>query len=185
MHPQLEAVADELAAAQARLGRLADAMAEDWWPRRPDPARWSAAECLAHLNLASRAYLPLLEAGLDQAAALGGSAPRRYRRDPTGWVLWRMAGPPVRVRVRTTAPFVPSGDDRPADLLEAFDELQAAQLAAVARADGLPLGRVKITSPFDPRLRYNLYSCLTILPRHQQRHLWQAEQVLERLRGAG
>ena len=41
---------------------------------------------------------------------------------------------------------------------------------------------VKITSPFNPRLRYNLYACLTILPPHQERHIWQAEQVLERLR---
>jgi hypothetical protein len=26
-------------------------------------------------------------------------------------------------------------------------------------------------------VRYNLYSCFTILPRHQHRHLWQAERV--------
>jgi hypothetical protein len=57
-------------------------------------------------------------------------------------------------------------------------------MACVEAADGLPLGSVRITSPFDPRLRYNLYSCLTILPRHQHRHLWQAEQALERLRRA-
>ena len=41
---------------------------------------------------------------------------------------------------------------------------------------------MKITSPFNPRIRYNLYACLTILPPHQERHIWQAEQVLERLR---
>jgi hypothetical protein len=55
---------------------------------------------------------------------------------------------------------------------------------SVEEADGLALGRIRITSPFDSRLRYNLFSCLTILPRHQQRHIWQAEQVLERLRRA-
>lgn len=184
MHPQLREVADEFAAAQARLHRLADSLPEDWWPKRPEPGRWSVAECVAHLNLASRAYLPLLHQALERAAALDGTTPRRFRRDPTGWLLWRMAGPPVRYRVRTTAPFVPSGDARPADLVAAFDELQAQQIACVARADGLPLGRVRITSPFDRRLRYNLYSCLTILPRHQHRHLWQGERVLEQLRGA-
>ena len=44
-------------------------------------------------------------------------------------------------------------------------------------ADGLPLGKVKVASPFDPRARYNLYSCFVILPRHQVRHLEQAEEV--------
>jgi hypothetical protein len=43
--------------------------------------------------------------------------------------------------------------------------------------DGLPVDRIKITSPFDARLKYNLYAALTILPRHQHRHLWQAERV--------
>jgi hypothetical protein len=184
MHPQLQQVVDEFAAAQGRLHGLADSMAEDWWPRRPEPTRWSVRECVAHLNLASRAYLPLLRRGLEQAAALGEPPPRRFHRDPTGWLLWRMAGPPVRLRVRTTAPFVPGVTDRPSDLVAAFDDLQAEQMACVEAADGLPLGSVRITSPFDPRLRYNLYSCLTILPRHQHRHLWQAEQALERLRRA-
>jgi hypothetical protein len=33
-------------------------------------------------------------------------------------------------------------------------------------------------------VRYSLFSCFTILPRRQQRHIWQAERVLEGLRGA-
>ena len=65
MHPQLREVADEFAAAQARLHRLADSLPEDWWPKRPDPTRWSVAQCVAHVNLASRAYLPLLHRGLE------------------------------------------------------------------------------------------------------------------------
>jgi len=44
-------------------------------------------------------------------------------------------------------------------------------------ADGLPLSHVRISSPFNPRLRYDLYACFTILPRHPHRHLWQAEPV--------
>jgi len=36
---------------------------------------------------------------------------------------------------------------------------------------------VRVTSPFNARVRYNLYACFTILPRHQHRHLWQAERV--------
>jgi hypothetical protein len=118
---------------------------------------------------------------LDEAAAIGGAPPARFRRDPTGWLLWRTAGPPVRFRVRTTAPFVPTGSEPLPRLLATFDRLQAEQLECVALGDGRPIGQVKVTSPFDSRLRYNLYACLTVLPRHQERHLWQARQALERL----
>ena len=54
------------------------------------------------------------------------------------------------------------------------------ELLALAReADGLPIDRVKIASPFNTRLRYNVFSAFSILPRHQHRHLWQAEQHLK------
>jgi hypothetical protein len=86
--------------------------------------------------------------------------------------------------VQTTARFIPQALESEAGLVEGFHRLQREQVEAVGQADGLPLGRVRVTSPFDPRIRYNLYSCLTILPPHQHRHLWQAERVLEQLRGA-
>jgi hypothetical protein len=184
VHPQLEAVVRELVAAEDRLRRLAAAVPGSWWTRRADPARWSMAECVAHLNLTAKAFLPLIDAAIAEARAIGGAPPARFRRDPVGWLLWRTAGPPVRHRVRTAAAFIPEALTSEAGLLETFAAYQAEQIEAVRRADGLPLHKVRITSPFNARLRYSLFSCLTVLPPHQHRHLWQAEQVLEQLRRA-
>ena len=180
MNSQLAAVVEEFGSARSRLHRLAAAVPAARWGERADPARWSVAECVAHLNLTSRAYLPLLHDAIDRARTLGATtpAPARHRRDPVGWLLWRTSGPVKRVgRVRTTAPFVPSGDLPRDEVLTEFERLQDEQVAAVRAADGLPLGRVRVVSPFDARVRYNLYACLTILPRHQHRHLFQAERV--------
>jgi DinB superfamily len=182
---QLQAIVDSFGAAQRHLHQIADDLPESLWSRRPDPAKWSVAECVAHLNLTARAYLPLIRAALARGVALGEPAPVRYRRDPVGWLLWRMARPPVRHRVPTTAPFVPSGDLPRTEVLAEFDRLQEEQVAAVHASQELPIGRLWIRSPFDPRLRYNLYAALTILPVHQERHLWQAEQVLAVIRPAG
>jgi hypothetical protein len=184
---QLAAVVAEFEAAQHRLHRVTATVPEARWAVRADPERWSVAECVAHLNLTSRAYLPLLREALERARALGarssGAAPMRYRRDPIGWLLWRTAGPPVRFgRLRTAAPFVPKGDLPREEVIAEFDRLQAEQVACVREADGLPLDRVRITSPFNARLHYNLFACLTILPRHQHRHLWQAERVWDTAR---
>lgn len=184
MNPRLQTVADELAAAESRLRRLVAEAPAEWWPRRPDPDRWSMAECVAHLNLTGRAYLPLLRSALAEGHRLGRSSSAQYRRDPIGWFLWWMMRPPVRQRVKTTAPFVPTAGQPIGELVGDFSRLQADQVGCVREADGLPLGRLRIVSPFDSRIRYNLYSCLTILPAHQHRHLWQAEQVLEQLRNA-
>jgi hypothetical protein len=170
-------VKDEFNAAEARLHRLVQAVPEAAWSRRPDPARWSIAECVAHLNLTSKAYLPLLQAALARGREAASEWRGRYRRDPVGWIMWRMAGPPVRHRVKTVAAFVPAAPQSVTELISEFDRLQNEQLSCVSAADGLSLGSLWIRSPFDQRIRYNVFSCLTILPRHQERHLWQAEQV--------
>ena len=185
MHPQLAAIVAAFEAAQARLHRLADATPEDRWAARADRARWSVAECVAHLNLTGRAYLPLIRSALDEARALNAAsgARVRYRRDVVGWLIGRMAGPLPRVgglrvgRVRTTPAFVPGGELPRDAVLAEFDALQREQIALTRAGDGLPLDRVRVTSPFDARVRYGLYACLTILPAHQERHLEQAERV--------
>lgn len=180
MHPQLDTLATEYLDALDRLHALVAAVPADRWPERRDPDRWSVSECVAHLNLTSQAYLPLIHDALAEARATGAAAPARYRRDPAGWLLWATMGPPVRIRTRTIAAFVPEGRQRPDQLVAEFERLQDAQVAALREASGLPLGRVRITSPFNPRLTYNLYSCFGILARHQHRHLWQADRVWPR-----
>jgi hypothetical protein len=37
-------------------------------------------------------------------------------------------------------------------------------------------------SPFDSRVRYNLFSAFRIIAAHQRRHLWQAEQAIGSLK---
>jgi hypothetical protein len=71
---------------------------------------------------------------------------------------------------------VPSGDRDPDELVAEFERWHAQQLALVREADGLPIQAVKVTSPVDARVRYNVFSALCILARHEHRHLWQAEQ---------
>jgi hypothetical protein len=184
MPSQIAAVVAEFDTATERLLRLTASIPDDAWRERPRSGGWSVAECVAHLNLTSRGYLPLLEDALVRARSAGNHRPsRRYRRDVTGWLLWRTMGPPVRFgKVNTTPSFVPSGDLPKETLVAEFEALQAAQVQAARAADGLPLGRVRIVSPFSARVRYNLYSCLSILPRHQHRHLWQAEEAWKSIR---
>jgi hypothetical protein len=162
MHAQLAAVVADFERARTRLHALAAALPPDRWARRADPDRWSVAECVAHLNVTSRAYVPLVRAALDEARSLGGPAPARYRRDPVGWLIGHAAGPLRRVggrvigRARTPAAFVPHGELPRDAVLREFDALQDEQVALTRAAEGLPLGRVRVASPFDARVRYNL-----------------------------
>lgn len=177
MHPQLQAVADEFAAARERLHRLAATVPAEGWARRPSAQAWSPAECVAHLNLTSLAYIPQLRDGLGQARALGGAAPARYRRGLMGWLLTRMMRPGTGMKVKTTAAFVPTAAAPMAEIVAEFDRLQDEQVALVREADGLPIDRVRLASPFNDRVKYTMYAALTILANHQHRHLLQGERA--------
>lgn len=184
MHAQLQAILDDFLAAGARLGRLAAEVPDEAWGIRPAPASWSVSECVQHLSLTTAAYAAAAEQALDAARALGGPAPARYRRDLAGWLLWKLVAPVPTRRMPTTAPFVPVNAATKDAVLAEFSHWQAAERSWVDRSDGLPIHRVKVASPFNPRLRYSFYAALTILPRHEHRHLCQAELAWHTLRAA-
>lgn len=176
MYLQLAAIVADLRAADRRLHALRERLPPDAWSRRPAAGRWSPAECIAHLNLTSEAFLPLLRGGLEEARQRGRTA-ARYRRDVVGWLIWRAVTPTRRFRTKTPAPFVPGGDQPVDAIVTDFDRLQQQVIACVRDAEGLPIDRVKIVSPFDARVRYNVYAAMTIIPRHEHRHLLQAEEA--------
>ena len=93
--------------------------------------------------------------------------------------------PPSRFRIKTTAPFVPAAIESREKVLDTFDALQDALRGCVRETHGLDLGRLRLASPFNSRLRYNLYSCLRLIPAHQRQHLVQAENVVAALRAGG
>jgi len=174
---QLTAVIEDLASAQARLRTLHAALPCHAWSRRPTPDRWSPAECVAHLNLTSETLLPLLRAGLQQARDRRGPAASRYRRDPVGWLIWKLVSPSGRLKTSTVPAFVPRGPQPADSLMSEFERLQGEVVSCAREAAGLPIDRVKLVSPFDARVKYNLYAALTLVPRHQHRHLLQAERA--------
>ena len=161
-----------LRAATSHARELA-ALGDATFTRRPSGDGWSAAECLAHLNLTTEAFLPRLRAAMD--AAPPGVAPGgRPRRDPVGWLLETMMGV-AWMRTRTKPAFVPLPPPPAARVLAEFERLQEELIRCLARAESLPLGSLRIESPFADGVRYNLYSCFRILLAHQVRHLRQAD----------
>jgi hypothetical protein len=183
--PQLAALAEELRGAVRRARRLAAGVEEDTWRARPGAGSWSAAECLEHLAITARDFLPHLDAALAPWEETARRPGRRHRSDPVGWLLARLLEPPARWRSRTTSPFEPLETRGRQEALDAFDALQEELVVRLERAEGLPLGRIRIRSPFDPRVRYNLYACFRILAAHQRRHLWQAQRAVAAVAAAG
>jgi hypothetical protein len=185
MQEQLGSLIDSLNSAQSRLRAFTDRLSDSAWNRRPAPEKWSAAECVEHLNLTSRAFVPLLRDAVAEARLSRQSPKEHYRRDPLGWFMSKMMGPMRHVgkfkvmRVKTLPPFVPKSNRSRTETLSEFVTLNAELVSLLRSADGLPIDEVKIVSPFGGRMKYNAYSAFSILARHEHRHLVQAEEAAD------
>jgi hypothetical protein len=180
MQPQLQSIVASLESQRAHLHDLAAQVPAERWSKRADPNRWSVGECVVHLNLTSQAYLPLVRAALADAPAVQSS--HSYRRDLTGFLLGYAVGPMPRslrrtMRFRTTAGFVPKAQTPRDAAVADFDRLQSEIVALTRDCEGRAIDRIRINSPFNARAKYSVYSALVLLPRHQERHLIQADEV--------
>ena len=182
MQIQLSRLVESLEAAQSKLRTLSDRVSDAAWNRHPAPNAWSAADCVEHLNLTSKAYIPRLREALDSARAIRKQPTNTYHMDLAGRLLAYMMRPMKHVgnfkvgRVKTTGPFTPRGGQSREQLLSEFVRLQSDLISIVRNAEGLPIDRVKIQSPFG-KMRYNAYSALEIVAQHEHRHLQQAEEA--------
>lgn len=183
MQRQLADIVKGFERAQARLEKLADNIAEAAWQERTEPNHWSVAECVAHLNLTSDAYIPRIRAAITEAKAMKSPRATKYERDLAGAFFGMMVGPipmlgRIRIgKVKTTQDFIPTGSHPKQLTLANFKKDQDTLIALVREGDGLPLDRVKIKSPFGEKISYNCYSAFVILHRHEHRHLDQAQLV--------
>jgi hypothetical protein len=175
----IEEVEKELNEATRRAWSLVQTTDGRLFTVRPQPSRWSAAECLAHLSISSAQFLPVLRKALEKGRS--GKAKRKPRMDMIGSILRWFLEPPIRRRMKTAAPFVPKAIRAKADAFSEFAALQEKLVELLREARDGDL-RQKIISPFDKRVRYNVYSAFRIVAAHERRHLWQAEQTVAELR---
>jgi hypothetical protein len=177
-HPQLIEILKELDATSAHATRLVESHDDHAFGRKPGPKSWSAAEAIAHLTISNERVV----AEIQQALVNGDTAvvpdTKRYRMDAIGALLRWSQEPPYRMKAPTAPGFIPASVADRRTVLSQFLEQQRAVTNVIARAQGRNLSGIKITSPFNSRVHYNVFAALRVITTHNRRHLWQAEQAL-------
>ncbi|MEJ7658735.1 MAG: DinB family protein [Hymenobacter sp.] len=148
--------------------------------RRPAYDKWSAAQCLEHLNIVGGYYLPNLKSTLRLAQAKGSAAGKRVR---SGW-LGRYLTKTVKRKnglgeemLRRPKEFAPTGVRLTGTVVEAFNRQLDELLRLLLLARQVDAGAVRIPNPLYPWLRLRLTDVLEALVTHIQRYVKQAEQV--------
>ena len=148
----------------------------------PTAGSWSAAKCLQHLNISADAYFPVWQQIIANAGPRKAEMNAPYRTDLWRRLLSWILEPPPRIRSKTPNRFEPVASETVESVLSGFLERQQRILATLHRCRGRAIDQVRMASPVDPRIRYSIWSSFLIVSAHERRHLWQAEQAVQRLR---
>jgi DinB superfamily len=175
---QLAELKQQLESCSAAAQNLMEPLADTELKQRPKNQGWSIAECIQHLTATTRLYLPILESALENAPA--GDGP--YKMDWKGRLLKWVLEPPYRSKVKTLPSLEPKIDDV-RRVLPDFLISQQQLCEAMEKWNARALDKVLITSPFNKRLRYNIYSLFNVVVAHQRHHLWQAQRVRDQIKG--
>lgn len=184
--PELEGYRQQYEALKRDAAELLDGLTEAQFNWRASPGRWSIAECLVHLNLTARLYLPLIEGAISRARSrqLFGQGPFRHGF-LVNWFI-RMNEPPVKLKVKAPKIFVPPPDQPLDQVASDFMALQDELLSLINESSGLHLSRIKVASPVSRFFKTSLGQCFAFHAAHERRHLWQARQVRnERMKAEG
>lgn len=167
---EFEQLADD---ADALAGTLTDAQF-NWLPLS---GGWSVAQCIDHLNVTAREYLPKLDEGIADAIRRGlyGEGPFRYNWLARCFVA--AVGPPARFKVKAPGRFQPAPSRKRSEALAAFRAYQVQFVDRLRQANGLDLSRARVQSPVASYLRLPLGSGFATMVAHERRHLLQARGV--------
>ncbi len=145
---------------------------------RLKPGSWCVAECLDHLTLTTRAFLPAISDAIAEAPKLTKN--RRLRTGILPSVFIRNLNPPYRIRSKVLPQLTPQNLDSETAWMS-FVESQSQLLQTLLSSAGLAIDQVRIKSPVYARISYNVFGAFRMLAAHQSRHIWQIEQILNAL----
>ena len=177
LHPELDNIQRQLYLVNTSVEVLVKSLDDAQMNWTPAPGRWSIAQCLEHLTLSNQAFRKVMEAAIEQARMehCYSSGPYRY-----GWLGERFVKslePGAGFKARNPKPVTPGAQLVGEKVAKEFFEENRTLVALIARANGLDLGRVRVTSPFLKLFTISLGQSFRLLAAHERRHLEQARAV--------
>lgn len=149
----------------------------------PAPHQWSAAQCLEHLNIYGRHYLPAIRTAIERGKQQGKNP--AAQRQP-GWLgLWftnlMLPQPDGQLKSKMKAPknAIPAAQPDARAMLAEFIEQQETLLALIDAAARVDVNTLRVPTSLSPLLRLKLGDTFAFVIAHNERHVLQIGRALQ------
>lgn len=153
------------------------------WAHQPGTDAWSAAQCLEHLNIYGRHYLPAIEKAIQTGKSQGRTPARTFRSGWLGAYFTRLMQPrpdgtlPGKMNAPKNAMPAPQPDARA--MLAEFIDQQETMLHLLRLAEAVDLNILRVPISLTPWIRLKLGDTFGFVIAHMERHVLQAERALQ------
>ena len=148
--------------------------------QRPQPNKWSFLECINHLSLTYKDYLPRVKQAIEEGKTVKGT---HFNQGFFGRMMINSMTPKegkIKLKVKTLGKFIPPPESAPDfSILDTFLEQHQEFIKLLEAATPLHGGKIRLNSAIGSVLRFRLGDCCQFLVGHNERHWLQAQQAYE------
>jgi hypothetical protein len=150
--------------------------------KRPKPEAWSAAQCLEHLNIYGRYYLPALEKAIESAEKKGFQPTENYTSGWIGNYFYHQILPNteggLKGKMKAPAHAIPTHQPDARAMVAEFIDQQETMLKLIERARKINIGKVRVPISIMKWLKLKVGDTFLFMTAHHLRHILQAERAL-------
>ncbi len=145
------------------------------WKSHPDS--WSVGECLSHLVNSDGLYLIKIE-NIINSLPTGSEKDFPYKQSFMGKLIVRGVDPSNVKKTKTFKVFFPASSSIQKNIIDEYISSSKNFIELNQKMLSFDLRKYKLSSPVNKLIRLNLGDPLIIIPKHDERHLNQAERVM-------
>lgn len=161
----------------------------DWQMRPPEqmnfkesPEKWSASQCLWHLNSYGDFYLPAIEQSILSAQARHEVARESFKTGRLGHYFTQLMNPaPIgksRKKMKAPSGHRPPEEQNCYAVVARFIEQQERLLILLEEAEHIDIGKARTPISISKLIKLKLGDTFGFLVAHNNRHIQQAERAL-------
>lgn len=151
--------------------------------RKPAPEKWSATQCLIHLNSYGQYYLPAIEKAIDAASRQQQQASAEFH---SGWLgnyftemmLPKENGLPAK-KMSAMKGHIPQSNDNSFEVIAEFIDQQEKLLLLLQKAGSIDINKAKVPISIAKFIKLKLGDVFLFLIAHNYRHILQADRALQ------
>jgi len=145
---------------------------------KPDAEKWSVLECLEHLNRYGDFYLPEIQQRIQKANKLNGD--QIFKSGLLGNYFANSMLPKEKLnKMKTFKSMNPAGSQLDISTLQKFIRQQKQMLDLLSQARAIDLVKTKTSISISNWIKLRLGDTFRVVIYHNQRHIVQANKVLE------